>query len=447
MASGDEAPLTPSKSRDDSEWEAQRELFTQYYIEQNLTLKLAAKRMRDDHLFEATERQWERRVNNWGLKKYENRQDRLRKLEDQGRTLIEVAHPGRRTRKYSHSKNLTIDDRNMRRFARRELTRTPSRSRSRSNSSSLGRQSASVSPSLPPTHDGLVKEDRAFDLDLSPILQPDGDHVSISAHRTEENTKNPQAHVMTVHDPNTGVDHNEMFLAVPVPVPDEPVNNTIDAQFSQQSFDEGYSSYPDMVMANHNMAPDALTLETNLFQGAMFPDNQDTMKSMSPHYSALPASATWHDMQGAGTDPSTQSQAFDQIPSVISQSFTLPDSLGQMQQNAFGLDVAGGLQGPISAPEIVVDSHDTLLYSSDIPHFQMQNTPGFSDGPLSDIAQNMLQYTNNVTEIFARMSMAPMNQEESFRVLRSFSMFSLCCFDVPPDNIRRRSISANRHCA
>jgi hypothetical protein len=449
MASGDEAPLTPSRSRDDSEWEAQRELFTKYYIEQNLTLKVAAKRMRDDHQFVATERQWERRVNNWGLKKYENRQDRLRKLEDQGRTLIEVANPGR-TRKYSHSKNLTIDDRNMRRFARRELIRTPSRSRSRSESSSVGRQSASVSPSLPPNRDALVIEDRAFDLDLTPILQPDRDHVAISAHRTEENTNNLQAHVMTMQDPDTGVDHSEMFLAVPLPDAPEPVDDTstIAAPFTQQSFDDGYSSYPDMVMSNHNIAPNALTIETDMFQGGMFSEsNTDVMKSLSPHYSAVPGSGSWQTMHSGNADPTTQSQSFDQIHSAMSQTFPMPDSLGQVQQGVYGIDVAGGLQGPISAPEIVVDSHDTLVYSSEMPQFQMQSTPGFSDGPLSDIAQNVLQYTNNVTEILTRMSMAPMTQNDPDRMLKSFSMSTTCRANVRSNDVRRRSIPTNQHCA
>ena len=68
----------------DAEWEAQKDNFTRLYISENMTLTEAARGMAEDHGFDSSPRQWERRVQKWGLKKYySSREHRLRQSEAQ----------------------------------------------------------------------------------------------------------------------------------------------------------------------------------------------------------------------------------------------------------------------------------------------------------------------------------------------------------------------------
>ncbi|RMZ88998.1 hypothetical protein DV736_g3771, partial [Chaetothyriales sp. CBS 134916] len=140
-------PATPSAGQqdthhEDAEWEAQRENFTLYYMKQNKPLKAAMQLMTSNHNFPATHRQWERRIKDWRLQKYTSRQARIDEIQQQGRSIEDVAEPGRRSAAHLQPN----DDRNLRRFARRELTRSPSRSRSRSRSQSFGKHSRSTTP-------------------------------------------------------------------------------------------------------------------------------------------------------------------------------------------------------------------------------------------------------------------------------------------------------------
>ncbi|RMZ79042.1 hypothetical protein DV737_g3610, partial [Chaetothyriales sp. CBS 132003] len=140
-------PATPLAGHQDThheedEWNRQRENFTQYYMTEKKTLKAARELMIAKHNFLATPRQWERRIKDWGLQKYASRQARMDEIQQQGRSIEDVAEPGRRSATHLQPN----DDRNLRRFARREITRSVSRSRSRSRSQSFGRHSRSTTP-------------------------------------------------------------------------------------------------------------------------------------------------------------------------------------------------------------------------------------------------------------------------------------------------------------
>src|SRR2546423_3393052 len=58
-----------------STWDNMRALITDLYIGRNMTLLQTAKTMEERHGFRATPRQLERRINNWGLRKYTKRRD------------------------------------------------------------------------------------------------------------------------------------------------------------------------------------------------------------------------------------------------------------------------------------------------------------------------------------------------------------------------------------
>lgn len=115
------------KQYTDEEWERVREPFYHYYIEKNMSLKQAARVMAEKYNFEATLRQWERRIapEKWNMPKYANREERLKQIQDAGKSLLEVSNRGRRRSTASDGRPSLNEDRNLRRFARREISREP----------------------------------------------------------------------------------------------------------------------------------------------------------------------------------------------------------------------------------------------------------------------------------------------------------------------------------
>lgn len=126
-------PRSQGRTYTDEEWERVRRPFYHFYIEKNLSLKESARRMAEDYNFDATLRQWERRIapEKWNFPKYASRDDRLKLIQDSGKTLLEVGSRGRRKSTASDGRPPLNEDRNLRRFARRELSREP-RPRARS---------------------------------------------------------------------------------------------------------------------------------------------------------------------------------------------------------------------------------------------------------------------------------------------------------------------------
>jgi hypothetical protein len=117
-----------SISRTDEEWEAMREPFRRAYIDQDMSLKQATQYLAVHHGFAASERQWERKKENWNFSKYQKRETRQQFIEQalsQGMNMedilnasdIPVEGPGG-------------DDRAARRNWRRYVKRERSRSRS-----------------------------------------------------------------------------------------------------------------------------------------------------------------------------------------------------------------------------------------------------------------------------------------------------------------------------
>ncbi|KIV95889.1 hypothetical protein PV10_03490 [Exophiala mesophila] len=128
--SSDDDSQGPDRHHDEHEWEAQKENFYNCYIVQNMPRKKAVEFMKDQYGFDATPRQWERKIKQWRFFKYSSREERLQQINDAGQTVDQVSKPGRRPR--AQSGNSLQVDRNLRRFARRELSRSRSRPRSAS---------------------------------------------------------------------------------------------------------------------------------------------------------------------------------------------------------------------------------------------------------------------------------------------------------------------------
>jgi hypothetical protein len=235
------------KHHDEQEWEEQRQAFTKYYMTENKSLKEAASIMKEKHNFFATPRQWERRIKNWQLNKYVSRDQRLEQFRAEGRDLVEVASSGgRRQRKYSHGKHLPVqDDRNVRRFAKRELDRSRSTSRNRSRSPSVGHASRGSSPGLDFSGDEAVVAERTYNVDFS-ALSRNEDLLSIPVEETYHTSDDPhvQAHVLQTQDLNNGSQHSEVLLSAPNLTPDQlfPTADQFDAFTPMPSMDTNIGS-------------------------------------------------------------------------------------------------------------------------------------------------------------------------------------------------------------
>ncbi|KIX93229.1 uncharacterized protein Z520_11084 [Fonsecaea multimorphosa CBS 102226] len=133
MASDDDSQALDTH-HDEKDWESQKENFRICYIDNGMTRKEAAEYMKEHFNFSATPRQWERKIKQWGFSKYTNREERLHQIAQTGKTVLDVSRPGRRPRSHvdEHGNLQPHEDRNLRRFARRELSRSRSRSRSAS---------------------------------------------------------------------------------------------------------------------------------------------------------------------------------------------------------------------------------------------------------------------------------------------------------------------------
>lgn len=118
-------PRSQGRQYSDEEWDRVKQPFYYFYIEKNLSLKESAKRMSEEYNFDATLRQWERRIapEKWNFTKYANREERLAQIRDSGKSLLEVGSRGRRRSTASDGRPSLNEDRNLRRFARRELSR------------------------------------------------------------------------------------------------------------------------------------------------------------------------------------------------------------------------------------------------------------------------------------------------------------------------------------
>jgi len=141
------------------EWEAQKDHFRACYIDQKMTLKEAAQYMKEHFNFHATLRQWERKIKSWGFQKYSSREERLEQIALAGMNVYEVSQGGRRPR--IRDNGHLRPDRNLRRFAKREVNRSRSRSRSSSFTNGEREQSGII-----PNADGeLAGMDQEFDID------------------------------------------------------------------------------------------------------------------------------------------------------------------------------------------------------------------------------------------------------------------------------------------
>lgn len=404
---------------EDYEWDAQRDNFVRYYKDENKTLKEATLCMIENHAFYATPRQWERKMSAWGVSKYTPRSERMHQIQSQGRTLVEVAQTGRRPRKYSNSNNLPVaDNRNIRRFARRAL------SRSRSRSSSAGQRSPSLNPRPDPPVDDLVVQERTFDLDLS-VLEHDPNPSSIPAALTNQDTDNAQAHVLDLEDPLTGYTHTDVLLAFPTPhrsrsTTPAPVANTV--PFEQfPAYGDAVASNPDM---DTNMS--ALNVNTGYGDTNMFIAQPTDSMDLSPgHGQDQPAH--WTIPQPFRQENLGDSYSPNMPP--VHQGFEQAH-LSPVQSRDFPPDMNSPLT-PISSVPMVVISEDAPsphpIHSAPAVGEYVGFTPVSSQGdlaladPYPDFSQHVHEYALGVQQTFSSFARSAQPADMSERQLEQCS--------------------------
>ena len=351
---------------EDWEWDSQRDNFTEYYKTENKTLKESARCMHERHGFFATPRQWERRVKAWGLEKYTSRQDRLRQLE--GRSIHEVARAGRRQRAYEPSllhPEQHPDDRNIRRFARRELSRSGSRSRSRSRSNSFGQRSRSASP-MPEgdAFEEVIQED-VYGIDFSPLLESGSIHnttnpstIQLQPMPTSQDSFSAQAHVMQLHNNATDETSGEVFLSFPESVPMQNTMQETDvldqSQYNYADLDRRYSLEAMPPLQPDDPPSQFPLLDTSFDGGTGFMATQnETMQDVSP---------TFHGPAGSWLAQSTSNHNPSGPQTFLPGTSSNPQSFNVRQTNDTepAQDYQSGMQAmntPILAvPELVFPS-------------------------------------------------------------------------------------------
>lgn len=334
---------------EEHEWDAQRDNFARYYKDERKTLKAATQCMIDNHGFHATPRQWERKISAWNITKYTPRSERMQQIESQGRTLVEVAQGGRRPRKYSTSNQLGVDDRNIRRFARRALSRSPSNSRARSRSSSAGQTSPCLSPRPEPAVDDLVVDERGYELDVSVFAQ-DIDPAALPAVLTNQITDNPQALVMEMQNPLTQERHTELLFAFPAPH-----HSRSPTPISQMGHNMGYEQFPaynDGMPSNADMHGNIATLNVNtgMDQAAMFMSQPTESMDLSPSHSPNP-SMTW---QGSDTiSPDELNASYVSHAQSLHQSFEQPH-MPMMQPSEYGANMTSPATPMTTVPIVLI---------------------------------------------------------------------------------------------
>ena len=364
MASDEESSspaLVADTQHDDDEWDEQKDDFTLYYKTQNNTLKKSTELMIQNHNFHATQRQWERKIVHWGLQKYTSRKARLDQIESQGRTIAEVAELGRRPHDYLQPS----DDRNVRRFARREQNRSRSRSRStRSRSQSFNSRSRSVTPNVmrersPSAPDIAVQQEQTYAVDFSalanrrPMQMPKGTPMAIPAYPISQDSPYPQAHIMQTQNMISGEMSQDVYLSVP----DETLTQGMsqigsgltDTQFGYEEMG-GYpsGSLMDQVsMSNQTMPFPTVEMDDPMPQrdygisqtGPMAATSPSYMQSMNTPWNAphLFTNPDFANAQGGISDNHSSHSSFHQTPTEdLSLNQNLESNLDMPPEQALG---------------------------------------------------------------------------------------------------------------
>ncbi|EXJ83424.1 hypothetical protein A1O1_07047 [Capronia coronata CBS 617.96] len=266
MASEDESQAFDT-NHEDKDWEAQKENFRKCYLDDNMTRVEAAQYMKDHFDFDATPRQWERKIKQWGFTKYSSRDERMQQIAQTGKSIFDISRPGRRPRSRTDERgNLhPHEDRNLRRFAKREVTRSRSRSRSQSFTS---RPHPQLKDELQPGPSNAVI-DQTYNLKLSnPALlhPPSNGAFNIAATPATGDQEEPiQLHYLREEkSPGSGearepdilltVDNDEAWPEAPLP--------ELSDQFDLANQQDPYQAFSDSLLSTHGLVDGDLHDET-----------------------------------------------------------------------------------------------------------------------------------------------------------------------------------------
>lgn len=227
-----------------------------------MSLKEAARNMSETHGFDATLRQWERRIapEKWGFSKYASRDDRLKAIDASGKSLLDVSQRGRRKSTASDGRPSLLEDRNLRRFARREVSRESRHPRARSVSvfsdqSDQEMDDASSAAASPAPSDHLMdlREIQSFtQQDYVPFQDP---WIATS---TQDSTASvPQIHVF---DESQSLSVPQINICAPdeVYIAPDHLSMSLQAQvnvhYPEEHNHEAFGSYHNHIPAQYNDA-------------------------------------------------------------------------------------------------------------------------------------------------------------------------------------------------
>lgn len=397
MASDDESQSL-DHHHEEKDWEAQKENFRICYIDRNMTRKEAAQFMKDHFNFNATPRQWERKIKQWGFAKYSSRDERLMQIAQTGRSVYDVSRPGRRPR----ADNLhPHEDRNLRRFARREVSRSRSRSRSTSFADkSPPRFTQEFSDSM-----ANAVIDRTFNLNLSRpemLLPPNNTGFNVAATPAAEDSEQPiQLHYLHESDPAAFGEPNEPDLVLSVSNgewPQDQLTDVSEQQYNVAGDQTQFPTFSDNLVASHASQGSGIPNST-----IPFPLNGNTASLGYPISNPAVTMARGFPQYNLPTDGMRMDQAA--VPENTMAEQTMFDNSMQMTQGAPSLNQDSFETNPIFTFELVDADSTPMLPLSDEPTFPsipriagaVPESAMTNDGPLqNDVLPLVEEYTRAV---------------------------------------------------
>ena len=390
---------------DEKDWEAQKENFRICYIDNNMTRKEAAEYMKEHFNFNATPRQWERKIKQWNFSKYTGREDRLAQIAQAGKTVFDVSRPGRRARSHVDDRgNLQPhEDRNLRRFARREVSRSRSRSRSASFvdtprpqfKSEFSDPGAGVMMNTP-------FDFNEIDSEMQRTPGRDGYQLPVTATSIEQSqTFQPQLFQAQSSGAYGAGEHSSIAL----PVDPEQWAQT-QAGGAQQFTTTGpqgqYNAFQSSPMPSHASPPRGLRNASQSFSGTT--NNPPfAFPIQAPSMSELPAGFNQYMMPAndMGVHPGMLPEDLMTEQTMFGNAMQLPQSSGALDQRDFD-------NQPMITFDLVDMDSATMLPPSDTGHLQNQAEMvapslelSFSDdGPLrNDVLPLLDHYTRTVQAV------------------------------------------------
>jgi Clr5 domain len=371
-----------------------REPFRKCYIDQDMSLRDATNHLATIHDFPASERQWERKKEQWGFTKYQKRETRQQFIDEatrRGMTMEDILNAPDIPAEGSGGDDRAVR-RNWRRFVKREHANR-SRSGSRQpHSPEEGQSRPFDAPSIGPNHNLVEK---TYDVEIPNDIAPDRttgalpDAIMLEATSADGTGQSPiQLHIVSEANASTDI----------IPAPDIYISTWDDSerQFQDLGQYQGatYTNYADTPYQSENNMLTAANSNTTGGINEHFESFQDYQQAQDPsNFPQRPnyesqGSNSWSDVRDLNVAGNSDEQAFFEQARdapIVSDTFPPIDQVPQLHFD----------QSFDEAPEVAPAATPRTPSRASNDYFQ-----SFAADPLTTDLSNMVdEYTNDIQTV------------------------------------------------